>query len=101
MRPPMVRYFASQTPQLRQKLTIASGAAPLSAISSRARRNKNQLRRLRGAILVKLVQIELPGGNTSCVVRLAHGGDADGVAPTEPRKDPRTVETDAGVLSAL
>jgi hypothetical protein len=51
-------------------------------------------------ISLELVQIELADGNTSCVVR-RNGVGADGVASTEPRTDPRTGETDAGVLRAL
>ena len=51
-------------------------------------------------ISLELVQVELADGNTSCVVR-RNGAGGHWSASTEPRADPRTVETDAGVLRAL
>jgi hypothetical protein len=51
-------------------------------------------------ISLRLQRISLPDGNTSCVVRSNKAGPIAG-ASSEPRKDPRTVRTDAGTLEAL
>jgi hypothetical protein len=54
-------------------------------------------------IPLKLMLVNLSDGKTSCVVQSVDAGPIGimGVAPTAPRKDPRIVRTDAGVLQAL
>jgi hypothetical protein len=51
-------------------------------------------------ISLELARVRLPDGNTSRVVRSTQA-NAVGAPSIEPRKDPRTVKTDAGTLQAL
>jgi hypothetical protein len=53
-------------------------------------------------IALKLARVSLPEGKTSCVIRPLNGGPFEKEAdPNGPRKDPRTVRTDADCLKAL
>jgi hypothetical protein len=51
-------------------------------------------------ISLELARVNLPDGNTSCVVRSTKGGEIR-VGSSEPRKDPRIVKTDAHSLQIL
>jgi hypothetical protein len=53
-------------------------------------------------ISLELVRVNLSDGKTSCVVQSVNAAPIGiGVPPTAPRKDPRTIKTDAGTLQAL
>jgi AAA domain len=52
-------------------------------------------------IPLELARVTLPDENTSRAIRSTKGGSSGGPAPSKPRKDPRTVETDARTLAAL